>query len=238
MNGNDSGWLNDTLPENQNDSNNINSSSNSIENNEEINNQIVQQNENITLENNEEKLSIANKTLGDMAGKIKEEELSDDEKYLEEYIGKNYEKIYTKLLNFGALFFTYLYLFYRKMYFLGFITLLIQTVLVIYVNPYVSLVINVILFFTTNIIYTSHAKRKIESIKNKSGSKLKENLVNESSAKGGVSKKSVFLAIILGIAATIFISFKLRDQEPYSQIADFIDNKVEEVKYEIEELSN
>ena len=240
MNGNDSDWLNDTVPEEKdNEQENITSTEvNNVDN--PVDNKVLNEsNDTISQKvNNDYQEDIRKeqpKTLSGIVQNINVEK-SDDEVYLEEYMGKNYEKISTKLLNFGAFFFSYLYLFYRKMYLLGIIVLAIQTALILYVNQYVALVVNVILLFTTNIIYTGHAKRKIKKIKNSSGSKLKENLVNVCADKGGISKKAVFLGLVLTIGIFVFISFQFREKEPYMQVADFIDNKVEDIKYEIDNL--
>ena len=86
------------------------------------------------------------------------------EKYLNEFIGPNYEKFSYKIFSLPGFLFTSIYMFYRKLYWLGLITLIIQLILIIYVNPYLTIAINIITFLFFNSIYVSYAKRKIEKI--------------------------------------------------------------------------
>lgn len=217
MNESNSDWLNDTLAENKNidinddninennseikEDNIVDNNSSNIEKDIQINNV---EKENITLENNEEKPSIANKTLGDMAKNIKEEELSDDEKFLIEFIGPNAKKFSYKIISLPGFIFTSLYMLYRKMYLLGFITLLIQLALIIFVNPYVSIIINILTLIFFNSLYISHAKRKIEKIKLLSGSKDSGYMANLCADKGGVNKGIVLFALLIEVV--IFVA--------------------------------
>lgn len=241
MNESNSDWLNETLPENKNiDINNntnennseikedniVNNNSSNIENDIQTNNV---EKENITLENNHEKPSIANKTLGDMAGNIKEEELSDDEKFLIEFIGPNAEKFSYKIISLPGFIFTSLYMLYRKMYLLGFITLLIQLALIIFVNPYISLIINILTLIFFNSLYISHAKRKIEKIKLLSGSKDSGYIANLCADKGGVNKGIVLLAILLEIGIFVVAILFLPVNKNLESIKESMNEYAEEI---------
>ena len=132
MDGNNSDWLNDTLPENTMDNNEKEINSSNVD--ESIKEDNVNETTNSTIvieEKVDEKKEIP--TLGGMANKVEEEEeLSDEEKYLLEYIGPNAEKLTYKVFSVPGFIFTSLYMFYRKTYLVGFITLLIQFLLIFF----------------------------------------------------------------------------------------------------------
>lgn len=107
------------------------------------------------------------------------------EDLLEEYIGKNYEKISKRKFNLAALFLSSLYLFYRKMTLLGIIISILAIILDIIglvINPILILILNLIvsliLCFMFNKLYIDNAKKSIDKIKkkytNKSISEIKE----------------------------------------------------------------
>ena len=110
--------------------------------------------------------------------------ISSDE-LLEDYVGKNYEKISKRKFNLSALFLGSLYLFYRKMTLLGILVSILSIVLYIIgllINPILifilSLVLSLILCFMFNKLYIDNAKKSIDKIKkkytNKSISEIKE----------------------------------------------------------------
>ena len=241
MNESNSDWLNETLPENKNidinnntnennseikEDNMVDNNGNNIENDIQTNNV---EKENITLENNDEKPSIANKTLGDMVGNIKEEELSDDEKFLIEFIGPNAEKFSYKIISLPGFIFTSLYILYRKMYLLGFITLLIQLALIIFVNPYISLIINILTLIFFNSLYISHAKRKIEKIKLLSGSKDSGYMANLCADKGGVNKGIVLFALLIEVVIFVASILFLPVNKNLESVKELMNEYAEEI---------
>ena len=249
MNGNNSDWLNDTLPENSNNNNNNNENiENSNNNSEEVNgsnssNETIENNENDNIqpssidvkEISEEKKEIP--TLNGMANKVKEEELSEDEKYLLEFIGPNAEKLIYKVFSVPGFIFTSLYMFYRKTYLVGFITLLIQFALMFFIHPLVGLIINVIVGIFFNTFYLSHCNRKIESIKNKTASKDFNNVINLCAEKGGVNKGLPLFGFIL-IIALVFVCtyFVFPEQKNSKTISNFIDENVFNITEFIEDM--
>ena len=90
----------------------------------------------------------------------------ENRKLLSIWIGKNADKILNINMNIAVLFLGELYYFYRKMYIEGLIILLIK-ILTFILLPYKYLIVvyNMILFFITNSIYTSHIIKKINKLK-------------------------------------------------------------------------
>ena len=62
---------------------------------------------------------------------------NDDEELLKAFIGKNYEKITTKSFNYPGFFFNSLYMFYRKMFGLGFLSSIIISIILTLVLNFV-----------------------------------------------------------------------------------------------------
>ncbi len=244
MDGNNSDWLNDTVPGNTDanveNANNSNDSNETIESNENTN---VESNENTNVNTSsieikevpEEPKEIP--TLSGMANKVKEEELSDDEKYLLEYIGPNAEKLTYKIFSMPGFIFTSLYMFYRKTYLVGLITLLIQFSLMFFVHPLVGLIVNVIVGIFYNTFYLSHCKRKIEKIINKTGSKDFNNVINLCGEKGGVNKTLPVFGFVLIFVLVLGFSYFLMPENKYSKsITEFIDNNIINVSDMIESM--
>lgn len=235
MDGNNSDWLNDTVPGNTDanveNTNNSNDSNETIESNVDTN---VESNENTNVNTSsieikevpEEPKEIP--TLSGMANKVEEEkELSDDEKYLLEYIGPNAEKLTYKVFSVPGFIFTSLYMFYRKTYLVGLITLLIQFSLMFFVHPLVGLIVNVIVGIFYNTFYLSHCNRKIEKIKNKTASKDFNNIINLCGEKGGINKTLPVFGFVLIIVLVLGFSYFLIPENKYSKIiTEFIDNNI------------
>ena len=83
------------------------------------------------------------------------------------YVGFKYEKFSTQVFNIPALIFAEFYLFYRRMTLFGLLMLISRTLLFVYVNPYISFIINILLAFSFNKVYLYHAKKKINKIEKK-----------------------------------------------------------------------
>ena len=201
MKENNSEWLNDTLPDKiqKNDNKNI------VKDFEEKD---IKTNKNDTdTINGKEKESekVNTQTLYDLVKKIKIEETSIEDKYLDGYIGPNCNKFSYKIFSIPGLIFGPLYIFYRKMYLLGIITLFFQVLLIAFINPYISLIINFLIFIFFNSFYVSYAKRKIEKIKHLTGSKDFANIINICCEKGGVNKKAFLFAFLLQIVILILV---------------------------------
>ena len=125
-----------------------------------------------------------------------------DEELLNAYIGKNYEKIKSRNYNFSALFFSMIYLFYRKMVLFGILLFIVSILISLFITPIFPFIINIVLCFTFNKLYLKNANKRINKIKSNNPSATKEMLIALCAEKGGVS----IIRIILGLFAVIFIA--------------------------------
>ena len=197
----------------QNDNDNLTKTDNSenisqvyvVNNNKTINNQssllketeIVENNK--PLDNKEEKYQKdvdINKVLGNG---------SEDEYLLSSYIGPNYEKFKSGSFNVGAALLTNLYFFYRKMYLIGFIIVVLNTTVSILFN--LSFIVSIFLFFIlgvfTNQVYITHAKNKVKKIKEDNPNLSKEELTKLCVREGGTSLGSTLLGILTVLVVSL-----------------------------------
>lgn len=124
------------------------------------------------------------------------------------YVGFKYEKFCRQKINIAALVFAEFYLFYRRMTFFGLLMLISRTLLFVYVNPYISFSINILLAIIFNKIYLYHAKNKINSIEKHNTSLSYPALREKVIASGGTKQSSAVVAFILyllAIVATLII---------------------------------
>ena len=244
MDGNNSDWLNDTVPGNTDtnveNTNNSNDSNETIESNVDTN---VESNEKSSVNTSSIEIKEATETpkeiptLSGMANKVEEEELSDDEKYLLEYIGPNAEKLTYKVFSFPGFVFTSLYMFYRKTYLAGFITLLIQFSLMFFIHPFVGLIVNVIVGIFYNTFYLYHCNRKIDKVINKTASKDFNNVINLCGEKGGINKTLPLFGFILIIVLIFLCSYFVFPENKNSKtITEFIDENVFNITEFIEDM--
>ena len=146
---------------------------------------------------------------------VKKEEdiIIDYSLFVDDFIGKNSNKIKNKIYNFSALFFGVIYMFYRKMYFYGIVGIISYFILSIFVkNIYFLGLINIILFFSFNSIYLSYTNNKLKSITDAYPHSSMEQLTGLCKNKGGTSDFGAFLGIVSVIVLTfifIFISLTL-----------------------------
>lgn len=135
---------------------------------------------------------------------------ADDEKYLEAYIGPNYKKIISGKFSFSAFFFTFGYLFYRKMYLAGVLLALIEFIIINLVqNALISCVIiifmDILLGLFFNKIYIRRVMMKIEKLKIKYQSSPQA-LLTACTLKGGRSLPMAILMSIIIFVVQIIIS--------------------------------
>ena len=122
---------------------------------------------------------------------------------LMEFVGYKYEKISQNPLNIFALIFGEFYVLYRRMIVIGMLLLALRISLIIYVNPYLSLIINIVLFLTFNKTYLLIAKGKIRSAERKNRNATYEQLKNTVVASGQTKMSNpitaVFVTLIIGL---------------------------------------
>lgn len=133
---------------------------------------------------------------------------SDD--LIEDFIGKNYEKISKRKYNLSAFFFGIFYLLYRKLYLEGiilFFILIFSSLFLSLINPGIALLleilVNLILCLFFNKYYLDKAKKKIDKIKNKNKNKSITDLKNICKKAGGTN---IVLSIVISILLTIVVT--------------------------------
>ena len=132
--------------------------------------------------------------------------MSDGEYLLKAYIGDNYDKFINKTWNFGAFFFSIIYLLFRKMVgytVLFFIICLIllcfmKTVISFALLPIIVGSVNILLGIFANKMYVHFARKKVDSIIMLNYDKGFEELKQICTLKGGTSIGSVFLGLGIG----------------------------------------
>ena len=142
---------------------------------------------------------------------------------LEEYIGKNYNKIIKRFFNFAALLLSGIYFLYRKMYIEGTIIYLISLLLlfsVLIINPLISfgimILISLVSFFIFNKLYVNSCRRKIDIIKVKNKNKSVADIKNICVRKGGTNLvAALIIPIVLSVFTTVifnnFFPFGIND---------------------------
>lgn len=124
----------------------------------------------------------------------------DDSYLIDSYISKNVDKFKDDNVSFHVFLFGVPYLFYRKMWLLGFIILIIENIINItpyaIVYPYFHFLMQVVISIEFKKIYLKHVKKQVNKIKEKNLDKSMEELTNICKEKGGTSIISV---VVLGI---------------------------------------
>lgn len=133
-----------------------------------------------------------------------------DYNLMHDYIGNNSGKIMNSRFSFPSLFFTAVYLVYRKMYLFGFALWMIQLSLVIFLLKYSNIIIiliGFILAFAFRSLYLNKVKTNVKKIIRENPSASYDELAMISSAKGGVNGKiTLFLCIVMIIFSTAITS--------------------------------
>ncbi len=138
-----------------------------------------------------------------------------NEKLFLEYVGEKYEKIKNKKFSIPSLFFSWLYIAYRKFYSLLIVYVILDriysTLLSTVLKQKPILVIclfipNIILAFVFNKLYLNNVKKKVNEIGNANPDASESELKNICSKKGGVSIISLILAAVVVVFINIVIN--------------------------------
>lgn len=145
---------------------------------------------------------------------------SSDEKYLESYVGPNYNSIKNSKFSFGALIFGGYYFLYRKYWsyaFLFFFITIASTLLLGEIADIVNLIIRIFMATKFNEAYLSKVEQKVEQIKQSNFDKTSNELLDECRKKGGVSLSAAIITpiIVVVIAAIIFSYLTLTGNTDY-----------------------
>ncbi|MBE6161241.1 MAG: hypothetical protein E7158_03375 [Firmicutes bacterium] len=150
---------------------------------------------------------------------------------LEDYIGKNYEKMTNKKINFAAFFFSSFYMIYRKMVIAGILIYFLEMALMylsIIYNPVlitiafgINFIVSIVLLFLFNSIYIKNAKGKIDKIKKKNKVISVSELRKLCAKKGGTS-----IGLAIGVSIAIGIVFTISFNSLFPIDADEIKNNL------------
>lgn len=126
------------------------------------------------------------------------------------FIGYKYEKFSSNVFNPFALIFAEFYVLYRRMVLLGLILFATRIALIVYISPYISLLINIILFLTFNKLYIFFASSKVSMAERLNKNCSYEQLTEIVASKGQVKMSNpitvIFLSITIGIVAVVIAS--------------------------------
>ena len=172
------------------------------------------------------------KNIGISYGEVSDEEL------LRAFIGGDSFKIRRNIFNFAGFLFSFLYMFYRKLYLAGVITSIIYLFSYLFLfqsRPYLLLIFNVIIGFTINKIHVLHAKIKIKEIRTMNMHRLPEEIKTICVVKGGADIKNVFGGLLLNALLVVVAIFVLpiiglsSVLEPYNPVIEEAKVKLKDV---------
>lgn len=160
--------------------------------------------------------------------------LTDDEKFVEEYIGTSYDSFRNSSFNPGAFFLGPIYLFYRKMYLYAIIFILIS----MFISACIPVVLNIILGFIINGIYLEKARTDVRTIRRNNNGLSDEEILNLCKKKGGTTFVApliyVLIITIILVLAVMLIYYSWKYEEKYSNEYDNNYNETESYdKYEL-----
>ena len=164
---------------------------------------------------------------------IKKEEITDEE-YYKYFIGNNYNKFKNKF-NIFAFLLGGIYIFYRKQYIFGTIYILLTIILIIF-NPYIAIILHLLLGITFNQQYVKFARRKAHQIKIKNINKSKQEILKTCNEKGNTSILSAIFSIVLSLLIVVLIlqiggtNIKGKRGQTIVKVSD---NKIESLLYEV-----
>lgn len=127
--------------------------------------------------------------------------LNDD--LLVAFIGDNYQKFANNIFNWSAFFFGASYFFYRKLYLVGFIVLILTN---IFTNSFLGiLVLGVVEGIVFYPIYRSWAMQKVDTIRTEKASLSHEEQRSICIQTGGTSIPSIFICFGINIVISLII---------------------------------
>lgn len=122
------------------------------------------------------------------------------------YIGENYDNITGKKFNTSGFLFSFVYLFYRKLFLFGILVFLANLLLVAIVrNIYFTILFNLIVGLFFNRVYLSYVKTKIKEIEDKSHDT--QDIHDGCLKTGGTSLVSCIVGIIICIFTSLGVLF-------------------------------
>lgn len=141
-----------------------------------------------------------------------------NEKLFLEYVGEKYEKIKNKKFSIPSLFFSWLYIAYRKFYSLLIVYVILERIYsamlssVLKEKPILVICLfipNIILALVFNKLYLNNVKKKVSEIRNSNPEASESELSSICSKKGGVSIVSLILAVVVVVFINAVINVVL-----------------------------
>ena len=168
----------------------------------------------------------------------------DDEFYLlDVYIAQNIAKMKTGF-SWNTFFFSFIYMFYRKMWALGIFTIFLNGFIYYFIkNPMIVFpilfVYNIVIAFMFKDLYLKHALKTIDDIKKENPNKTDEELVPIVKKKGGTSAIVLFIIIVSTVITVAFnITLIIKSLRNFGDFSfDFIKGRLDNSKEEIEKLN-
>ena len=163
-----------------------------------------------------------------------------DEELMRAFIGGDSFKIRNNIFNYAGFLFSFLYMFYRKLYLFGVITSLIYLLSYLFVfqgKPYLLLVLNIIVGFTVNKLHVLHAKIKIKQIRNKNINKIPEEIKTICTVKGGADIKNVFWGIVLNVLL-LLCTIIILPRTSFSSVLEPYNPMIEEASVKLKDVFN
>lgn len=131
----------------------------------------------------------------------------DNDELLKSFIGNNYEKITSRPFNFAGFFFTFFYMFYRKMFLYGLILFIIELITVHEIIGFIiAMIINLLIGLFINKLYIHYANKKIKKIKEQNPQKTIDEVKQVCTIKGGTSVGQLILGIFIVGAITFILA--------------------------------
>ena len=166
---------------------------------------------------------------------IKKDKITEEE-YQKYFIGNNYYNFKNKF-NIFAFLLGGIYIFYRKQYIFGTIFILLTIGTMIF-NPYIAIILHILLGISFNQQYVINASRKAHQIKMKNINKSKEEILKICNEKGNTSFLSAVFSIVIILLLIILIlnigGTDLKGEKGRT-IIKVSDKKIESLLFEVPE---
>ena len=162
-----------------------------------------------------------------------------DEKYIEAYIGKNYDKIMNSSFSWPTFLISIIYLFYRKLWLYAIIYYIISFIITlifdtIFNMPTITSLISIIFSFVVakkfKDLYLYKINKDIKKIRLSTNNE--EEMLKKIKKKGGVSNIALIITLIIYLGVFI-ITFK----EEYEMIFDLLDNPNDIVEEKVTKIN-
>lgn len=161
--------------------------------------------EELTFDDNDEEVE-------DNSEEIDEDTSSITDNLIKKYIGEDYNSINNNIMNIFAIFLSWLYCIYRKLYLIGILGMVLTGIVIKYYYKYLIIYIVVVMLLngiTFNTIYLMIVRKRVNRLKKKKMTYKEQQEICEK--KGGVNVFLPLLVFAIFLAIVIITSFKTLD---------------------------